>query len=256
MENVKRNSSLKLIAGILLAVFSFWGLLGNFGVFGGGIGVDAILLFFVNLIYYGAMIFLAVLCFLPQASRLLFAIGFCAVGGGAFINAIAFNGGSFDIYLMLIAAFFAVTLFLNEKLPVKKLSLIYALAPVLLFLIKIFEAAGNAFSGSVYSMLCIRYSLLTLALSALGAVIVSYNAYDKASLNNLGKKFGIILFVAGLGCTLLFTLIGLVFGSSLFVTGKLWLKGTALSILWLLGALAALGGVGLIPLAFMYPGNK
>ena len=157
---------------------------------------------------------------------------------------------------MLIAAFFAVTLFLNGKLPVKKLSLIYALAPVLLFLIKIFEAAGNAFSGSVYSMLCIRYSLLTLAFSALGAVIVSYDADDKASLNNLGKKLGFILFVAGIGCTLLFTLIGLIFGSSLFVTGKLWLKGTALSILWLLGALAALGGVGLIPLAFMYPDNK
>ena len=112
------------------------------------------------------MIFLAATCFLTGEKRLLTAIALCAAAFGAFIDAVALYGGIYDIYLMMVAAFFAVTLFLNGKLPVKKLSLVYALAPSLLFLIRAFANFDGVFNGYVYSPFAIFRSLLPLALSA------------------------------------------------------------------------------------------
>lgn len=246
MENDLRTKRIKLIAGILIAVYSVWGLIKSLNIAG---GMPEILIAFICILYFGSMMFLAVTCFLPGENRLLMAIALCAVAFGAFIDAVAMYGGIYDIYLMMVAAFFAVTLFLNGKLPVKKLSLVYALAPSLLFLLRVIANFDGVFSGYIYSPYAIFHSLLPLALSVVGAAIVSYDEYDKAALNKVGR-LGLIILAAGIGYTLLFVIGGLIFGKSLAIKGVGW------TLLWFVGELAVLGGVGLAPLCLMYPGKK
>ena len=83
----------------------------------------------------------------------------------------------------------------------------------------------------------------------MGAAVVSYDEYDKAALNKVGR-LGLIILAAGIGYTLLFVIGGFIFGQSAAIRGLGW------TLLWLLGELAVLGGVGLAPLCLMYPGKK